>query len=239
MTTISLLSAAQGVASAPGRLNPLQLFLDADIVVQVVILGLVLASIWVWAIIVSFSLRMGKVARRSAAFEKEFLKASEPESLIEGRRRGETPSARVAAAGLGELQRSTGAAGRVLDRDGARGRVALAMEGQVATEADSLAERLNFLATTGSVAPFVGLFGTVWGIMNSFFQIGQQQNSSLAVVAPGISEALFATAIGLFAAIPAVIAYNRFSHRVNAFEARLQRFADRVHGHIGRELEGL
>jgi biopolymer transport protein TolQ len=111
------------------------------------------------------------------------------------------------------------------------------MEGQVAAEADSLAERLNFLATTGAVAPFVGLFGTVWGIMNSFFQIGQQQNSSLAVVAPGISEALFATAIGLFAAIPAVIAYNRFSHRVNSYEARLQRFADRVSSHIGRELE--
>ena len=112
------------------------------------------------------------------------------------------------------------------------------MEGQAASEADALAERLNFLATTGSVAPFVGLFGTVWGIMNSFFQIGMQQNSSLAVVAPGISEALFATAIGLFAAIPAVIAYNRFSHRVNQFEARLQRFADRVHAQVGRELEG-
>ena len=91
--------------------------------------------------------------------------------------------------------------------------------------------------TTGSVAPFVGLFGTGWGIMNSFFQIGQQQSSSLAVVAPGISEALFATAIGLFAAIPAVMAYNRFSARVNAFEARLQRFADRVYAQVGRELE--
>src|SRR5690606_29393228 len=89
------------------------------------------------------------------------------------------------------------------DREGTGNRVGLAMESQVAAEADSLAERLNFLATTGAVAPFVGLFGTVWGIMNSFFQIGQQQNSSLAVVAPGISEALFATAIGLFAAIPA------------------------------------
>ena len=86
------------------------------------------------------------------------------------------------------------------------------MDAAVAGEIDKLSDRLNFLATVGSVAPFVGLFGTVWGIMNSFFQIGRQQNSSLAVVAPGISEALFATAIGLFAAIPAVIAYNRFSH---------------------------
>jgi biopolymer transport protein TolQ len=236
MTIASLLAAA--ASGTPDRLNPLQLFLDADIVVQIVMLGLIAASIWTWAIIVSFSLRMGGVSRRSAAFEREFLKASEPERLLDGRRT-ETPSARVAATGLGELKRSSGAGGRVLDREGTKARVALAMEGQVAAEADSLAERLNFLATTGSVAPFVGLFGTVWGIMNSFFQIGQQQNSSLAVVAPGISEALFATALGLFAAIPAVIAYNRFSHRVNSYEARLQRFADRVSSHIGRELEGL
>jgi len=233
MTVLDLLA----VSGAPTRLDPLQLFLDADIVVQAVIAGLLLASVWVWAIIVSFSMRMGGIARKSTAFEREFLKAREPESLVADRHRGEPPSARVAAAGLKELQRSTGAGGRVIDREGARSRVALAMEGQVAAEADSLAERLNFLATTGAVAPFVGLFGTVWGIMNSFFQIGQQANSSLAVVAPGISEALFATAIGLFAAIPAVIAYNRFSHRVNSYEARLQRFADKVAAQIGRELD--
>ena len=225
-------------AAAPNRLNPVKLFLDADIVVQVVMIGLILASIWTWAIIVSFSLRMGRVSRGSRLFERDFLKAQHPETLLQGRRQ-DLPSAKVAAAGLDELKHSTAAGGRVVDREATRARVALAMEGQVAAEADSLAERLNFLATTGSVAPFVGLFGTVWGIMNSFFQIGQQQNSSLAVVAPGISEALFATAIGLFAAIPAVIAYNRFSHRVNSYEARLQRFADRVSSHIGRELERL
>jgi biopolymer transport protein TolQ len=234
---IDLLAAVQGAASTPNRLNPVKLFLDADIVVQVVMVCLILASVWTWAIIVSFSLRMSRVARGSRAFEREFLKAQHPETLLDGRREA-IPSARVAAAGLHELQRSTGQGGRVANREATGARVAVAMEGQVAAEADSLAERLNFLATTGSVAPFVGLFGTVWGIMNSFFQIGQQQNSSLAVVAPGISEALFATAIGLFAAIPAVIAYNRFSHRVNAYEARLQRFADRVSAHVGRELEG-
>jgi len=235
--TIELLAAVQDALSTPNRLNPVKLFLDADIVVQAVMVGLILASVWTWAIIVSFSLRMGRVARGSRAFEREFLKAQHPETLLDGRRHKETPSERVAAAGLAELQRSTGQGGRVADREATRARVALAMEGQVAAEADSLAERLNFLATTGAVAPFVGLFGTVWGIMNSFFQIGQQQNSSLAVVAPGISEALFATAIGLFAAIPAVIAYNRFSHRVNALESQLQRFADRFHATLSRELE--
>ena len=222
-------------ATAPTRLDPVQLFLDADIVVQVVIAGLVLASIWVWMIVVSFWLRMGSVRRRSVAFEKEFWDADHPEALVTGKRAPDNPSARVAAAGLTELRASTKEGLR--DRMGAKARIALAMEGQVASEADALAERLNFLATTGAVAPFVGLFGTVWGIMNSFFQIGMQQNSSLAVVAPGISEALFATAIGLFAAIPATIAYNRFSHRVNAYEAHLQRFADQVHSQVGRELE--
>ena len=120
---------------------------------------------------------------------------------------------------------------------GAQGRIAAVMDSHVAEEADRLAGRLTFLATLGSVAPFVGLFGTVWGIMNSFFQIGAQNNSSLAVVAPGISEALFATAIGLFAAIPAVIAYNRLSASVNRYEAILQRFADRFNANLGRELE--
>jgi len=232
---MTLISAVATTATAPTRLDPLQLFLDADIVVQVVIVGLVLASIWVWTIVVSFSLRMGRVRNRSGAFEQDFWDSDQPEALVTGKRRQDNPSARVAAAGLAELRNSTKDGLR--DKAGAKARIGLAMEGQVAAEADALAERLNFLATTGSVAPFIGLFGTVWGIMNSFFQIGQQQNSSLAVVAPGISEALFATAIGLFAAIPAVIAYNRFSHRVNAFEARLQRFADKVHAQIGRELE--
>jgi biopolymer transport protein TolQ len=95
------------------------------------------------------------------------------------------------------------------------------------------------LATGGSVAPFVGLFGTVWGIMRSFSGIAAAQNTSLAVVAPGIAEALFATALGLFAAIPAVIAYNRFSHRLNRLEARLGRFADGFHATLSRELDSL
>ena len=233
MTPIT--AAASSTVEVPSHLDPVQLFLQADIVVQVVMAGLVLASIWTWMIIVSFSMRMGGVRSRSRAFEQDFWDAEKPEAMLQGRRAQDNASARIAVAGINELKTSTKEGLR--NREGAKARIALAIEGQVAAEADALAERLNFLATTGAVAPFVGLFGTVWGIMNSFFQIGQQQNSSLAVVAPGISEALFATAIGLFAAIPAVIAYNRFSHRVNAFEARLQRFADKVGAQIGRELD--
>ncbi|QZH75527.1 MAG: protein TolQ [Erythrobacter sp.] len=226
------------VAAVPTRLDPIELFMQADIVVQIVIAGLVLASVWVWAIIIGFSLRMGSTTKKCAAFEEEFWSNTEDvDGTLDARRRKDNPSARIAAAGVNEFRRShkTG----LKDREAARARVAQAMEGQVALESDSLADRLNFLATVGSVAPFVGLFGTVWGIMNSFFQIGLQQNSSLAVVAPGIAEALFATAIGLFAAIPAVIAYNRLSNTVNGFEARLTRFADRVHAQISREMEAV
>ncbi|MEM7666432.1 MAG: protein TolQ [Pseudomonadota bacterium] len=222
-------------AAASTRLDPVELFLDADIVVQAVMAGLILASVWVWTIIVSFSLRIGGMEKRSRDYEDEFWETKDRDGVLTKQQRREIASARVAGAGLDEWKRSK--SGPSIDRDAARQRIGAAMESQVAHEADELAERLGFLATTGSVAPFVGLFGTVWGIMNSFFQIGAQESSSLAVVAPGISEALFATAIGLFAAIPAVIAYNRFSGRVNRYEAKLQRFADKVHAGLSRDLD--
>ncbi|WP_379551655.1 protein TolQ [Qipengyuania sp. DGS5-3] len=230
MTALTLLA-----ASAPTRLDPLELFLDADIVVQLVMAGLILASIWVWAIIVGFSLRMRGLTSKTQEYEAEFWQAESFDRFMSERGGKDLPPARVASSGVAEWRRSTKAG--VKDPDGVRQRIASAMEGQVAAEADDLAHKLNFLATVGSVAPFVGLFGTVWGIMNSFFQIGAQESSSLAVVAPGISEALFATAIGLFAAIPAVIAYNRFSHSVNRYEARLHRFSDRLHASFSRQLE--
>ena len=230
MITPSLLA-----MTAPTSLDPIALFLHADIVVQAVMAGLIVASIWVWMIIVSFSLRMRKLKDAQARYETEFWQAENFDRFMAERGNRDLPSARVAQAGVSEWRRSV--KGEVRDREGVRSRIAMAMESQVAQEADDIAERLNFLATVGSVAPFVGLFGTVWGIMNSFFQIGAQESSSLAVVAPGISEALFATAIGLFAAIPAVIAYNRFSHTVERFEGRLQRFSDKLGASFSRQLE--
>ena len=232
MTILQILVAG---AAAPAHLNPVKLFLDADIVVQIVMGGLLLASVWVWTIIVSFSLRLAGVKRRCRQYEDGFWQAKDMEAFHNAEADERSPSARVVTAALGEWRRSL--ALKQLDREGTRQRLGAVMGSVVEQESDLLGNRLNFLATVGSAAPFVGLFGTVWGIMNSFFQIGQQQNSSLGVVAPGISEALFATAIGLFAAIPAVIAYNRFSHAVNTFEARLQRFADRFHATLSRELE--
>ncbi len=222
-------------AASAKHLDPIQLFMDADVVVQVVIAGLLLASVWVWTQIAAFALRLARMRRRCDAYERDFWKSEDPDALHIEKGGASIASAQVALAGLAEWRRSGGS--KPTDRDGTRQRMAAALDSAVAAETDRLAEPLNFLATVGSVAPFVGLFGTVWGIMNSFFQIGEQQNSSLAVVAPGISEALFATAIGLFAAIPAVIAYNRYSYRVGAFEARLRRFADRLHAALSRELE--
>ncbi len=232
-------SAAQQVSldmqDASTRLDPVELFLDADIVVQAVMAGLLIASIAVWAISIAFSLRIGGLEKRVGEYKDEFWETRDREGMLTKSMRRENPAARVAGAGMDEWKRST--SGSSIDRNAARDRIGAAMESQIAEEADEMSGRLGFLATTGSVAPFVGLFGTVWGIMNSFFQIGAQESSSLAVVAPGISEALFATAIGLFAAIPAVIAYNRFTGRVDRYEAKLQRFADKVHAGLSRELD--
>jgi biopolymer transport protein TolQ len=228
-------AAAADVAGKGASFNPLQLFLDADWVVKLVILGLIIASIWVWTIVVSFVLKIGRINRQTEGFEKDFWKSNDIDGFYSTYGKSDLPVARVFAAGVAEWRRST--TGKSVDRSGTRERLATAMDATIAAESDKLASRLNFLATTGSVAPFVGLFGTVWGIMRSFSAIAAEQNSSLAVVAPGIAEALFATAIGLFAAIPAVIAYNRFSHRLDQYEARLGRFADGFHGTLSRELE--
>jgi biopolymer transport protein TolQ len=216
-------------------MSPVALFMQADIVVKSVMVGLILASIWTWAIIISHAWRIRRVNRENERFEQDFWRAEDMDDFHNNRGKEDVPSAKVFAAGIAEWRRST--VGTVVDKEGARSRLATVMHSAVAAEVDRLAERLNILATIGSVAPFVGLFGTVWGIMRSFNDIAGANNTSLAVVAPGIAEALFATAIGLFAAIPAVIAYNRMSYGINRIEARLSRFADGFHGALSRELE--
>jgi biopolymer transport protein TolQ len=222
-------------ASENGLMWLVGLFRDANLPVQIVMVLLLLASIWTWAIIASHWAKMRRINRENDRFERDFWKAGDIDSFYEARGRSDLPSAKILAAGIAEWRRST--TGRSLDRDGTRARLAVAMHSAVAAETDRLASKLNILATVGSTAPFVGLFGTVLGIMFSFSKIAQEKNTSLDVVAPGIAEALFATAIGLFAAIPAVIAYNRFSYGINRLEARLQRFADGFHATLSRELE--
>ena len=221
--------------SDAATLSPVALFIQADWVVKLVMLGLLAASIWTWAIVFMFWRRIGRTRRETEAFERDFWKADDIDAFYKAHADDDQPAARVFIAGVSEWRRST--QGTTIDRSGTRERLATAMGAAVASEVDKLSDRLNVLATVGSVAPFVGLFGTVWGIMRSFTSIASQQNTSLAVVAPGIAEALFATAIGLFAAIPAVIAYNRFSHGINRIEARLNRFADGFHATLSRQLD--
>lgn len=218
----------------PG-LSPVALFLHADIIVKMVMIGLLAASVWTWAIIFGHGRRLIAITRENDAFEARFWETEDMQRVHDIARRSEVPSAKVFLAALQEWRRTLGS-GKI-DRDGARQRLATAMGTTTAAEMDILSERLNMLATIGSVAPFVGLFGTVWGIMRSFSDIAASQNTSLAVVAPGIAEALFATAIGLFAAIPAVIAYNRLTHRIDLLEAKVQRFSESFHATLSRELE--
>ncbi len=235
MNLILLAQVAASIEKKAANFSPVELFVNADWVVKLVIIGLALASIWAWTIIVSFMVKMTRINAESEKFERDFWKSADIDSYYAIHGKSDLPVAKIFAAGVSEWRRST--SGKSIDRAGTRERLSTAMDATIAAESDKLANRLNFLATTGSVAPFVGLFGTVWGIMRSFAAIAAEQNSSLAVVAPGIAEALFATAIGLFAAIPAVIAYNRFSHKLNQYEARMGRFADGFHGTLSRELE--
>ena len=222
------------------ELSPFALFMQADIVVKAVMFGLLLASVWSWAIILERSRRLSRLNGEAAKFEDWFWKAKDLDSLYEPASRTDHPSARAFLAGTNEWRRSLSAkTGRSIDREGLRGRLASAINVAIGRDIDELSDRLNALATIGSVAPFVGLFGTVWGIMRSFASIAASQNTSLAVVAPGIAEALFATAIGLFAAIPAVIGYNRLLHRVNRLEARLNAFSEEYLNLLSRQLDGM
>ncbi len=217
-----------------GSFSPWQLFLDADIVVQVVMVGLLIASLASWAIIIAHVIRMSGLARETEKFERDFWKSADIDAFNGANGKKDHPIARIFAAGLAEWRRST--AKPVIDRSGTRERLGIAMHAALAAEVDKLSDRLNFLATVGSVTPFVGLFGTVWGIMVSLTAFTSSE-FTIATVAPRLAEALYATAVGLFAAIPAVIAYNRLGHGVNRFEARLQRFADGFHATLSRELE--
>jgi biopolymer transport protein TolQ len=228
--------ASVGLAAAT-NLSPWALFLEADVVVKAVMIGLLLASIWSWAIILDRARRLKAINREAEKFEEHFWQSESIDALYDKATKSKHPSAVVFGAGMGEWRRSL-SKGR-LDREGVRARLTSIMNVAIAREVDELSDRLNILATVGSVAPFVGLFGTVWGIMRSFTAIAATQNTTLAVVAPGIAEALFATAIGLFAAIPAVIGYNRLLHGIGRIEARLSHFAEEFHGLLSRQLDGM
>ena len=225
-----------GMAAATD-LSPFALFMQADIVVKLVMLGLLLASVWSWAIIIERSRRLKTVRKQAKAFEDRFWKASTLSEFAEAQAKLTHPAAEIFRSGMTEWKRSS-RGGQLVRREGLRTRLASTMHVAIDREVGRLSDRLNILATIGSVSPFVGLFGTVWGIMRAFTSIAATQNTTLAVVAPGIAEALFATALGLFAAIPAVIGYNRLLHGIGSIETDLVGFSEEFQNLVSRELDG-
>lgn len=214
------------------------MFWEAGIVVQLVIVLLVLASVWTWAIIFEKLMRIRKVNSEADAFEETFWSGNSLENLYGETKKNPThPLALVFISAMREWQRSLTAEGRVLDKLSLQERIAKVMRVTSQREMERLEERTVFLATVGSTAPFVGLFGTVWGIMNAFQSIALTSNTSLAVVAPGIAEALLATALGLAAAIPAVMAYNKLSGELARYAARLEGFSDEFQAILSRQMD--
>ena len=214
------------------------LFLEADPVVKGVMLVLAVASIWSWAIAVDKWLQFGELETNARKFERAFWSGRSFEDAEEaGTDRARDALARVFAAAAREWRDARRAGG--MSAEAATmllERVDRLMQAQVAREMTRASRSLGVLATVGASAPFVGLFGTVWGIMNAFTNIAAQQQTNLAVVAPGIAEALFATALGLVAAIPAVIFYNKFTGDLDRFGDRLDTFSDEVAARLSRRL---
>lgn len=227
---------AVGTAAAHTDLSIWGLFWQADIVVKTVMLGLLAASIWCWAIIVDKSMLYGRVRREMNRFERTFWSGQSLEELYqEMSERKTTGLGAVFVAAMKEWKRSheQNAASFI----GMQARLEKVLDVAIARESERLEKRLGFLATVGSASPFIGLFGTVWGIMNAFTAIAASASTNLAVVAGPIAEALFATALGLLAAIPAVIAYNKLSGDANKMIGRLEGFADEFSTILSRQLE--
>ncbi|MBC8158070.1 MAG: protein TolQ [Alphaproteobacteria bacterium] len=216
----------------------LSLFMRADLIVKSVIVILLLASIWCWAIIFEKMLGMRKLNSGAAKFEQAFWSGVSLDELYN--RTGAQPKDPMTAvfiAAMREWNRAVQPDGDATARVSLSERIERVMQITLAREMDRAERYMTFLATTGSTAPFIGLFGTVWGIMNSFQSIAVSQNTSLAVVAPGIAEALFATALGLLAAIPAVVAYNKLSRDLDRYAGRLDSFAGEFSAILSRQLD--
>ncbi len=225
--------------AAPGSsLSLWGLFLQSDIVVKLVILCLLLASIWVWAIIFEKVTTIRRANRDANSFEDHFWSGGSLDELYDQEgQKPDHPMAAVFGAAMGEWRRTARIAGADISHTAVRERVDRAMNVTIQREMERMERWMIFLASVGATAPFIGLFGTVWGIMHSFSAIAAMHNTNLAVVAPGIAEALFATAIGLVAAIPSVLAYNAIGTDLARYAARLEGFGTEFSAILSRQSE--
>lgn len=221
---------------APVDLTVWQLVSDASLLVKLVMLALVLASLGSWFLIVQRSLVLGRSERLAKAFLLRFRTSDDLAPLYSGQTpEGDDSLERLFQAGYGEYRHllDKGVTQAEAVTEGVERRLLVV----IAEEEERLGKGLSFLASVGSVSPYVGLFGTVWGIMNSFIGLSHVQQATLSTVAPGIAEALVATAIGLFAAIPAVVAYNRFAARASALSTRFYSFGNELQARLNRRLQ--
>jgi biopolymer transport protein TolQ len=228
------------VGTVSSNLSIFDLFLQSDSIVKLVLFILLLASFWSWAVIFDKTLRLRRLQQAAASFEETFWSGGSLDDLYDRvGQRPVDPMSAVFAAAMREWRRSAakGLLGTAMVRASLQQRIERVMNVTVGREMDRVERFMSFLATVGSTAPFVGLFGTVWGIMNSFQSIAASKNTSLAVVAPGIAEALFATALGLVAAIPAVIAYNKLSTDFGRYAGRLEAFSTEFSAILSRQLD--
>jgi len=240
METQSAEAVVAVASSTIGNFSPFGLFMQADPVVKAVMLALLFCSIWSWAIIFNKFKLLKRLKNSADRFEEAFWSGASLDSLFERLgKRPTDPMATVFSAGMGELRHSVEKklAGKGEISPNLSQRIERVMEVSIGREMEKLERHMIVLASIGSTSPFVGLFGTVWGIMNSFGQIAGSQNTSIAVVAPGISEALLSTGIGLIAAIPAVIAYNKFSTDISRYVDRLTNFSSEFSSILSRHIE--
>ena len=229
---------ADALAATPAvhDLSLLGLFLSASLVVKLVMVGLIGASVWCWAIIIDKTLLFRRAKADMDRFEDVFWSGQSLDELY--RTLQEKPGTGLPAifvAAMKEWKRSFEGTGRQVQNLSQR--IDKVLDVTIQREVERLDSRLVFLASIGSAGPYIGLFGTVWGIMTAFTSIAASKNTSLAVVAPGIAEALFATAIGLFAAIPAVLAYNKLQAQVGKAQSRLEGFADEFSAILSRQID--
>ncbi|MEE9301037.1 MAG: protein TolQ [Alphaproteobacteria bacterium] len=216
------------------------LFFEADIIVKLVLLVLLAASFWTWAIIFEKIIRMRRLRAYAERFEEAFWSGGSLDDLYEDiDREPQDPMSSIFVSAMREWHRSAdrGATGSDHVKASLQQRIERVMQITLGREMERLERHMIFLASVGSAAPFVGLFGTVWGIMNSFTSIAASENTSLVVVAPGIAEALFATALGLVAAIPAVIGFNKLSGDLGRYAGRLDAFAGEFGAILSRQLD--
>jgi len=228
--------ATSGLAAPLAEVSLVSMFWSAHIVVKLVMVGLLLASVWCWAIIINKLILFSRAQRAVAQFEDVFWSGKSLDELYATLSSRPTQGmATLFVAAMREWRRSI--QGATSSFMGLQARIEKVLDVSISREVEKLESNLLVLATVASAGPFIGLFGTVWGIMTAFRSIAASKNTSLAVVAPGIAEALFATAIGLFAAIPALIAYNKFQSDVAKKQAQLEGFADEFSSILSRQID--